>query len=93
MTLIADMSYCYVCGRTEPLETHHCFHGTANRRLADEDGMVVSLCPRCHREVHRNAELDIRIKQEAQRIWMVRYHGTIEAFRVRYGKNYLEEEQ
>ena len=90
-SLIADMSYCYVCGKPRPLETHHVFHGTANRRLADEDGMVVALCPLCHRGylgVHNNAELDLRLKQDAERVWIARY-GTKEDFIRRYGRSWI----
>lgn len=91
-SLIADMSYCYVCGRVGRLETHHCFHGSANRKLADDDKMVVALCPCCHRGykgVHNNAELDRQIKQDAQKVWQAYYGKTVEEFRERYGRSFL----
>lgn len=90
--LIASMDYCYGCGRSGRLEVHHVFHGTANRKLSDEDGMVVALCPCCHRGykgVHRDAAFDLRLKQDAQKVWQVYYHKTTEDFIQRYGRSWL----
>ena len=88
-SLIAEMDHCYVCGRTGTMHRHHCFHGSANRKLADEDGMIVALCPECHERVHRDHALDRQIQEEAQEVWLVRYNGTIEEFRERYGRSFL----
>ena len=91
-SLIAEMDHCYVCGRTGRLEAHHCFHGSANRKLADDDKMIVALCPCCHRGhkgVHNNAELDRQIKRDAQKVWQAYYGKTEEDFRERYGRSYL----
>lgn len=91
-SLIAELDHCYVCGRTGRLEIHHCFHGTANRKLAEDDKMVVALCPCCHRGyngVHNNARLDLEIKQEAQRVWMIYYKQNKQEFIKRYGRSWI----
>lgn len=35
---------CYVCGTTFNLHSHHVLFGTANRKLAEQDGLKVYLC-------------------------------------------------
>ena len=54
---------CFLCGATggaDPLDRHHIFPGTANRKKSEKYGLVVYLCHnRCHifgrRAVHNNA--------------------------------------
>lgn len=92
---------CFLCGRTAYTERHHIFSGTANRKLSEEDGLVVDLCHSCHNEppngVHFNKDNMHRLHVHGQRIWEM---GKIvnegltdeqarEAFIKRYGKNYL----
>lgn len=81
---------CYNCYRTDRgLHVHHCLHGTANRKKADEDGLVVYLCSTCHTLVHDKAcRLDEALEMTAQRAWM-RAYGDEEAFVKRYGKSFL----
>lgn len=79
---------CYFCGLPFNLERHHCLHGTANRRLAEEDGCWVYLCRQHHESVHKSATLDNQLKMRAQAAWEAKY-GDREAFRERYGKSYL----
>ena len=92
---------CFLCGRTAYTERHHIFSGTANRKLSEEDGLVVDLCHSCHNEppngVHFNKDNMHRLHVHGQRIWEM---GKIvndgltdeqarEAFIKRYGRNYL----
>ena len=86
---------CYLCGHMQYLEKHHCLHGTANRKLAEEDGLFVDLCQFCHR-VDRTAvhgpegkENDLKLKQDAERAWLKYYGKEVKDFVARYGKNYL----
>jgi hypothetical protein len=90
-----------MCGRTAYTERHHIFSGTANRKLSEEDGLIVDLCHSCHNEppngVHFNKDNMHRLHVHGQRIWEM---GKIvndgmtdeqarEAFIKRYGRNYL----
>ena len=92
---------CFLCGRTAYTERHHIFSGTANRKLSEEDGLVVDLCHSCHNEppngVHFNKDNMHRLHVHGQRIWEM---GKIvndgmtdeqarEAFIKRYGRSYL----
>ena len=86
---------CYVCGATGYLEEHHIFYGTANRKQSERAGLKVHLCLRCHRGsgtgIHGgNRELDIFLKQEAQRAYEQTH--TRAEFMALIGRNYLEEQ-
>lgn len=81
---------CFVCHSTVCLESHHCFYGTANRRLSEEFGLKVWLCREHHtgnQGVHFNKDFDTELKQYAQTVFEEQYgrHTFIE----RFGKNYL----
>lgn len=66
-----DMSKCYVCGTTQNLHIHETFYGSANRKKSIEWGCYISLCGHHHNlsndGIHFNKELDLQVKQEAQR--------------------------
>lgn len=91
-----DKEYCYLCGRNASadyygLDEHHIFFGTANRKLSEKYGLKVYLChDRCHLNgVHKNAEIDKKLKAEAQRIAMEHYQWTEEEFIKIFGRNYI----
>lgn len=92
--LITDYpQICALCGR--PTEAkHHLIFGTAMRKLADEDGLVLPVCNNCHNmgkleeRIHGNAAAEKLSKMLGQAI----YEGHIgdrEAFRKRYGKSFF----
>lgn len=76
---------CYLCGvmgnthRHEPLRA-------SNRQKSKELGLWMPLCPPCHRQVHANRKLELRLKQEAQKLYQNNYGDD---FLNRFGKNYL----
>lgn len=84
------MRKCFICGRTDLIERHHIFGG-ANRKLSEEDGLVVDLCHFCHNEppngVHYNREQMDWLRAEGQRIYEQTHSR--EEFMERYGRNYL----
>lgn len=83
---------CQLCGRYGPVELHHLIGG-AYRRKADRDGLVIFLCPGCHRldpwAAHRSGETMRELRALGQRIWMERTGKGVRAFVKEYGKNYL----
>ena len=85
-----DTDYCYVCGRYGT-EIHHIFFGTANRKISDKYGLVVGLCYDHHRGKHGvhngNRELDIKLKQIAQRTFTDMYSE--DQYFAIFGRNYL----
>lgn len=84
---------CYNCQDTRNLEEHHIFYGP-NRKLSEHYGLKVHLCPACHRYsktgVHGgNRELDLRLKEEAERIFERKYSR--EKFKENFGRFYAPE--
>lgn len=92
---LQEYKECYICGRTEPLELHHIFMGQKHRKLADEDGLTVWLCPLHHRlsnnSVHMNPEMRLELQQMGQRAYLK--HHKMSEWMERYGKNYLDDER
>lgn len=89
-----DDSYCYIHKHYMNTiipgnQVHHCIHGFANRKLADEDGLTVKLCHTCHRLLHDKGYHDKDLQRWAQESWMEHYGKTIDDFIKRYGKSYL----
>lgn len=80
---------CYFCGTTMNLHVHHCLHGSANRRLADQYGLTVALCRKHHDMVHQSIIWDNALKKEAQKAWEERY-GDRSAFIAVFGRSYLD---
>lgn len=97
-SIIHNGKYCYLCwkryGRfTEKnLHKHHCIHGTANRQLAEEDGLFVNVCVYCHEidkdAIHNDHDTDLFIMQQAQKAYEKKI-GSREDFIKRYGKSFL----
>lgn len=79
---------CFICGRYAT-DRHHVMHGTANRKLADKDGLTVMLCRECHRNLHDKGIFDRELQRIAQLRWMEYYNKDIADFILRYGKSYL----
>ncbi len=86
---------CWVCGKTEGLEEHHVFYGTAYRRQSEKYGLKVWLCSEHHRGdggVHgHNRELGLKLMRYAQRKFE-ETHTRDEFIRI-FGKNRLEDER
>lgn len=86
-----DMEHCLLCGSTNNVERHHIFFGTANRKISDKYKLIVPLCAFHHRgdnSVHRNRELDLKVKQLGQKVFEEKI-GSREDFRRLFGKSYL----
>lgn len=88
-----NIKQCYVCGAKYNLHLHHIMFGK-NRKKADEDGLTVWLCYQHHEGtngVHgkNGHDLDTRLKEIAEDIWIKHNDKEIKDFITRYGKNYL----
>ncbi len=73
------------------LHEHHIFGGTANRRLSEEYGLKVYLCPDHHEygqeAAHKNAEVADILHETGQRAFEREYPDL--DFKGIFGKNYL----
>lgn len=92
-SIIQSDRNCWLCKKfgveTVGTDRHHALHGTANRKLADQDGLTVYLCRRCHAALHDKGLYDRVLQQEAQKVWMEHNGKTVDDFIKRYGKSYL----
>lgn len=82
---------CYACGRNNGYERHHIFFN-ALRPISEELGLVVYLCPDCHRGtngVHgmNGKELNHYLKRQAQ--YAFEKTHTREEWMQRIGRNWL----
>lgn len=92
-SIINNDKKCYLCGREGCLAVHHTIHGSANRKLADEDGLWVWLCHRCHMDLHDRGEGDKELQALAEKKWIEWNYPNDpekgqEEFIKRYGKSY-----
>ncbi len=97
-SIMHNEKYCYLClhrhgmFNSRNLHKHHCFHGTANRSLAEEDGLFINVCVNCHeldrKAIHNDHDTDLYIMQQAQMMYEKKL-GSREDFIKRYGKNFL----
>lgn len=84
-----DPQACYICGMPAD-HTHHCWHGVANRRLSEADGLTVRLCWQCHRALHDEGRFDRELMRYAEWDW-IRYYGKTEQdFIARYGRSVID---
>ena len=87
-----DEKTCFFCGRPAECE-HHLIFGSGSRKLAEEDGLKVPSCNRCHNmgtsteSIHNNIMAELS-KMLGQAVYEARI-GSRESFRARYGKSYL----
>ena len=88
-SILGDYDCCALCFQTgKPLQRHEVFHGP-NRSKSKKYGLWMSICDECHRNVHKNAETDRRLKKEAQRHAILVYGWTEADFIRKFGKNYV----
>lgn len=91
-SIIQTENECFLCGKTAPLQLHHCIEG-ANRAAADKYGLTVLLCPDCHlygaRAVHRSSEVMRDMKKMAQKKAMGFYNWTVADWLEHFTKSYI----
>lgn len=79
---------CYICKTEIDLVRHEIFHGS-RRDASKLWGCWVTLCPRCHMEIHNNPAKYRWLQTEAQQLAMEAHRWTEEDFRYVFGKSYL----
>lgn len=90
---------CYLCIKLDsiyckyPVTHKHHVYGGPNRRISEENGFTVNLCPGHHEfteaAVHRNYEYMRLIQEDCQREYEKEH--TRQQFMDLIGKNYLED--
>lgn len=91
-SLFSNNPECYICHDTRVTHVHH-IYGASNRQISEREGCWVYLCPYHHNMsdfgVHFDKKLNLDLKQECQRRWMVREGKSTEDFRMLFGRSYL----
>ena len=92
-SIVTNIGQCAYCGRTDrALQRHEAFHG-AFRTKSKELGCWLLICFDCHDRLHhKDARIDREIKEFMQREAMRHYGWSVDEFRQRFGKNYLEDD-
>ena len=90
-SIIQTEKECYITGCTFNLHEHHVYGGS-RRKISEKYGLKIWLRSDWHNiadySVHRDTELDKRIKAEVQELAMKHYGWTVEDFIRLFGKNY-----
>lgn len=66
---------------------HEIFFGNGNRAISKSFGLWAYFSPEAHALIHNNRDIDLKLKQEVQRIYEENH--TREEFMALIGKNYL----
>lgn len=90
-----DEAICFICKRGGVVEFHHILNGSL-RKVSEEIGAWVWLCPTCHRKIHNyrhgvdNKLYDPRwLKGLCQEVYETSH--TTEEWMAKVHKNYVEE--
>ena len=93
-SVMQDKAECFICKKNGPLQQHHCFT-SGRRKLADQDGLWVYLCPWCHSALHDKNLHEMELKKLAQEAYINELvkkgypeDAAREAYFARYGKYY-----
>lgn len=89
-SIITDNPWCYVCGNPN-VEIHHIFN-KSDRAKSTKYGLVVPLCPSCHRGSEgahgaNGSSLNIALKKIGQKKFEEIYSHDL--FMEEFGRNYL----
>lgn len=83
---------CILCYEPKD-DIHHLVYGRANRRLCDEDELVIPVCRKCHEFMHKHSNISRIIGQLAYErdrcAEGLSKEEARESFRQRYSKSYL----
>lgn len=93
-SIIQNERECFICGRPEPLEEHHCLEGAyrgnkKNLYGSEKYGLTVYLCTEHHMMAHEHEEMLAYLRSVAQKIAMQYYGWTTEEFIKRIGRSFI----
>ena len=80
---------CEICGRMVYCDVHHVFMGT-RLKIAERLGLTVTLCQRCHDDVHAHPKKYDWLKAKAQRDYQTRTGISTQDFIEIMGRSYID---
>ena len=87
-SIIENTKECFIC-KNPRVQQHHIYKGNKCRKIADQEGLWVWLCPEHHRQVHLDRKLDVAFMRLGQRKFEETH--TRDEFREKFIKSYLED--
>lgn len=89
-SILCDMSECYFCCTTIDLVRHEVYQGKS-RQMSKYYGLWVTLCPKCHREIHNDPQGERAefLNKLAETKALQKYRWSVKDFIQVIGKNYL----
>lgn len=74
-TLQTDWDRCFFPNcQNPPTQVHHVMHGnSANKRKAEEDGLLIHVCAKCHEAIHFDKESSGRMDRSLKRLAQIKW--------------------
>lgn len=74
-TLQTDWDRCFFPNcQNPPTQVHHVMHGnSANKRKAEEDGLLIHVCATCHDMIHFDKEASGRTDRSLKRLAQIKW--------------------
>ena len=85
-SIIENEKVCFIC-KNPRVQQHHIYKSHKCRKIADQEGLWVWLCPEHHRLVHQDRKLDLVFMRLGQEIYEETH--TRREFREKFIKSYL----
>lgn len=73
------------------LHRHHVIFGPGYRSLSEKYGLWVYLCPKHHRIVHKDKDVNVELRQQAQKVFLKDH--TLQEWMEIFTRNYLDENE
>lgn len=85
-SIICNDKECFIC-YSPYVQKHHIYKSNKCRKIADQEGLWVWLCPEHHRQVHLDRKLDVAFMRLGQELFEETHTRT--EFREKFNKSYL----
>lgn len=81
---------CYICGGFSDLERHHVYSGSY-RQISEKLGLVIELCPECHRRLHSGSGAQEKriVQRSIQKAYMSELGISLDEWITVFGKSWL----
>ncbi len=99
--LQSEKRVCFLCrvlhgdDHEQPTHCHHVMYGIADRKLSEQYGLKVYLCPKHHEfseeAVHRNKDINLMLRKAAQVVFITK-NGN-EKWKRLFNRNFLDDEE
>lgn len=90
-SILDNGSGCFICGSQQAIQRHEIYNNE-DRPKCKNLGIWVHLCEQCHTRItHKEAQERYALKVECEPKVLEYYGWTVQDFRQRFRKNYIDE--